>query len=518
MTLIDYKKNMKAIRHIIATVVMLGAVMPALAQTDEEATIKAVRKVIGLHPPYAVEAFLEKEIVPKFKKSPKVMVGIAKQFEDASDSLRAFKYAGRALELDSKYVPAYVMKGDIYKDWAHTHEDTLVAFSWYDKAIETNPKDPDGYLAYANVLAKTDPEAAINKLSEISNHNPDYDVNLYAGQLYFDMGGNFGAEMSCKYFMKADTSRMSAGDFAAYITVLRIGHYYEKADSVLQTVNNKYPRRAIFNRLMLKNDMDLKKYDHALASADNLFNNSDSLEVEPEDYINYGEAYFNLKRYKDAIAAFQKCIDHEIERERYNSDATFENAKKQEVKYKSQAMQEIAKSYNEMGFSDEAIEMQNKYIAYRKEHDLLDAVDVNNLAEFYKTQFEIEMGEAKLTALQNWYDTYELMAEVSPENSDFAYYTRFQIAYTHFDKEGDGGHGVSDAEKLVEIIPLTDDISSRNKSRLELALSYLASYYFEEDQYVESGKYFKMLGEVNPENSKWKIVSENKILRRKLRL
>lgn len=509
--------NMKAIRlrYILAAAVTLLLVMPASAQTDEEATIKAMRRVIGRHPSYAVEEFIEKEIAPKFKKSPNVMVGIARHFNDANDSTNAFKYTNRALMMDNKYVPAYVMMGKIKGDWAHTHEDSLEAFAWYQRAIDANPKDSEGYLAYANVLAKKDPEAAISKLSEILNHNPDYDVNLYAGKLYLDKADG---PNSYKYFIKADTSKMTAGDLTGYVTVLRVQHDYGRADTVLNTAQSKFPKHAALNRLRLKNDIDIKDYEHALIAAETLFNGSDSLEVDLEDYIYHGKAYVGLKRYEEAIETFQKGIDYEIVREHYHSDATFENAKKQEGKFKGQAMQEIAKSYDEMGYPDEAIEMQKKYIGYKKEQGELDVYDVVNLANFYKAQYESEMGEAKLTALKNWYDTYEVVAEVSPENADFAYGTRFDIAIRILDKEEDGGHGVADAEKLIEIIPLTDDISSRNKKRLELALEYLAAYYFMKDQYAESGKYFKMLRDVNPDNARLKAATENKGFRKKLGL
>lgn len=502
-------------RFVLTAAMMLASAIGAQAQTptDPDVTIKAVEKIIEKHKENA-EYFIAKEIYPKYRKDAKVLTGIARAYNQKSrvDSSYVFNYLHKALDVDPNYAPAYIVGGTELRQ----RGDTLAAFEWFDRAIAANPKDSTGYLAYANLLSRNDPEKAINKMREILNHNPKYDINLYAGHLYFDKGD---ARNAYKYFINADTSRMDSKDFAACVTVLRVQHDYNKADSVLQIANARYPSHFALNRLRLANDISAKKYEHALTAVDILFNKSDSLEVDLNDYINYGKAYVGLNRYKEGIDIFQKCIDYEILRKDYRSDERYENAKSQEGKLKAIAMQEMARSYDKMGYPEEAVAMQLQYTDCRKKMGTINAQDVADLARYYIGLAEIKNGIEKIEVYKKTYEVWGELPEVSPENATLGYYNRIRLAASALDLDNKNGMAVPDAEKIVELVPLTDEIEPSERGRLIYAIGYLASYYFlvKKDN-LQAGKYFRMLGKLDSDNRAYKSVYEQPVYRKKLRL
>lgn len=532
MTFTDNNK-MTAVGYVFLTLMLLAFAAPASAQTDEDATVKAMRTVIGRYPAYAVEEFINKEIAPKFKKSPKVMVGIAKHFEDASDSTLAFRFVNRALAIDSKYVPAYVMMGTIHKEWAHTHEDTLVAYSWYDKAISTNPKDPEGYQAYAALLVNSgDIDAAAKKLEGILNYDPTYNVYVEIGAMYATASSaeKDWTNEAIDSYARADFSRMTTGQIAGYITLLQAAGLagggvgaYNRADSLLSLAIAKYPSDARLNRLMLQNSVKLKKYEQALEAADALFNKSDSLEVDLDDFMNYAQAYLGLNRYNAAIDVYQKCIDFEIKREDYKSDETYENAKRTEERKKNDAWKAMVDAYDKSGYPEKAIDVQKEYIELRREQGKLGADELNQLAKLYNGQAEILMGEEQKAAYRNAYDTYGEMIEVSPENAALGYYYRVSIGGVKLeDDEFKLGIAVDDAKNLIKLLSMDSEMSEKNKNMmLSTAYRYLSFYYFyysnrtkKPADYRQCGEYLKQLVVFDPESSLYKHVSENKATRK----
>ncbi|MGN1262823.1 MAG: hypothetical protein ACI4TW_02205 [Prevotella sp.] len=502
-------------RLYIALFLAALTVITSHAQTaEEEATVKAIRPCIGKYAAWEMDAFIERDIMPKFKKSPYVMVGISRHFEDANDSLMAFKYANKALAIDGKYVPAYVMKGTIYRDWARTHEDSLEAFKWFDKAIEADPKNPEGYLGYMKLLAKTDPDAAVEKLKTILAHVPDYPVYIEAAHIY-DEERDMEKVVEC--YGKADMAQMPKGDFLLYATYLRVAKYYDKADSVLIMALAKFPTDEQLNRLALRNSFNLKNYDAALERAEMLFK-SDSVTIEQNDYIYYAQAYEGKKRYKDAIAKYQAAIDFVCNRSDFKTEEVYENALKQVPKLKCEAMEAIAKDYNEMGFSDKAIEMQLALIDYRKEQGAPEAGDALQLAKYYIAQAEVEMGEAQIEAYKKAYDAYGMIAEIMPERASLAYYYKINIAGQNIEGGKPNGFAEADALAMMELIPITADMSNTDRNRLEYAIQYMIFYCVNIDDYVRLAKYCKMMGQVNPENSVYLKLMGTPFYRKKMRI
>ena len=518
-------------RYVLTAVMMLTSAIGAQAQSDPDATIKAITKVIWKHEQNA-EHFIQKEIYPKFKNNPEVLTGIAKAYNAFNDSTIVLAYIDKALAVDAKYVPAHILRGTVYRMWG----DTLKAYSNYDLAIAFNPKDPEGYLAYARLMAneknsQRDVEGAVRKLEELANVNPEANIYVEIGRLYVDAidlkAGLDYTNQAIEAYSKADISLMTpkkievrllqgAGAGGAGVGA------YNRSDSILSLALLKYPSNADLNRLMLQNCVNkhIKKYDQALDVADVLFNKSDSLEIDFTDFLNYGDAYLGLKRYDDAIAIYQKCVDYEIKRSDYKSDESYENMKRQEIRQKGNAMKKIVDAYKSKGYIDEAIEEYRKYMAYMDAAGKLQSLDLNELAKLYVEQSDFLNGTEKLSAYTNAFETFDEMAKLALaedllDNYAVARMQRIMIATKVLDEEFKNGLCLSDAEQTISLLYQRADLAKYPKQCLENSLQYMGYYYFLNKEIRKVGKYWKMLGLVNPDNKFYKSM-DNPSYRRKM--
>lgn len=506
----------KIARYVLTAAMMLASAIGAQAQSDPDATIKAVGKIVNKHGDVA-EHFISKEIYPKYRKDAKVLTGIARAYNQAPrgvDSSYVFNYIRKAIEIDPNYAPAYVIGGTELRQ----RGDTVAAFEWYDRAIKANPKDPDGYLKYAQLMAnkkysKCDLEGAVGKLEELANINPEANIYVEIGRLYIDAGGMDYIPQAIDAYAKADVAIMTPAQVSAYVYLLQaagasgggIGSY-NRSDSVLSLALAKYPSNAELNQLMLQNSVKLGKYEQALDVANTLFNKSDSLEIDFKDFINYGDAYLGLKRYDDAIAIYRKCVDYEIKRSDYKSDESYENMKRQEDRQKGEAMKKIVNAYKDKGYVEEAIEEYKKYMAYRETAGKLQSLDWNELAKMYAEQSDFLNGEEKLSAYNNAFEAYDEMAKLALkdellDNYAVARMQRIILATKVLDKEFKSGLCISDVEQTISLFYQRTDLDAYPKQCLENSLQYMGYYHFLNSEMRKVGKYWKMLGQVNPDNS-----------------
>ena len=523
----------KIARYVLTAAMMLASAIGAQAQSDPDATIKAVGKIVNKHGDVA-EYFISKEIYPKYRKDAKVLTGIARAYNQAPrgvDSSYVFNYIRKAIEIDPNYAPAYVIGGTELRQ----RGDTLAAFEWYDRAIKANPKDPDGYLKYAQLMAnkkysKCDLEGAVRKLEELANINPEANIYVEVGRLYVDAGGMDYIPQAIDAYAKADVAIMTPAQVSAYVYLLQaagasgggIGSY-NRSDSVLSLALAKYPSNADLNRLMLQNSVKLERYEQALNVADALFNKSDSLEIDFMDFIYHGDAYLGLKRYDDAIAMYKKCVDYEIKQSDYKSDEAYENMKRQEDRQKGNAMKKIVNAYKAKGYVEEAIEEYKKYIEYRTEIGKLESLDLNGLAELYEKDLtEMVNGEEKLAAYRKAFDTYDDMAKLAlsengmEDNALIAYARRINIASQYLDKEQVEGLGISDAEEIIRLCPIDAELNGLQKHCLKLSVRFLAYYYIQKEQYKQLAIYYKMLEKIDPDDNIYLMLSTNKVYRKKM--
>ena len=197
----------------------------------------------------------------------------------------------------------FVLLGNI----AVSEDDGGTAAAQFQQAIYFDPKNPDGYRRYAQIMSKTDPVGAVQTLEALRSERPDYPVDLIAAEIYSGAGK---MSQAIEYYDKVNLSEMKDYQISDYATHLFLSKDYDKSLKVATEGHNKFPRNASFNRLMMFNYTDKKDYDNALLAADKLFNASDSLKASVYDYTYYAKALKSAGKYQEAIAAYQnlQCV------------------------------------------------------------------------------------------------------------------------------------------------------------------------------------------------------------------
>lgn len=155
---------MKAIKYLLVGALLIGFSAPSMAQDD--AAISQATQIIKSSGANAEKAL--KDIIKANKKNPAVLVGIGRAFLDQKDTALAMKYATMAMERNKKYAPAYILAGDIEV----AKDDGGAAAGWYQQAKYFDPKNPDAYFKYANILRGRSPEEAVSNLNELRTQRP----------------------------------------------------------------------------------------------------------------------------------------------------------------------------------------------------------------------------------------------------------------------------------------------------------------------------------------------------------
>lgn len=98
-------------------------------------------------------------------------------------------------------------------------------------------------------------------------------------------------------------------DILKYAFALFLNHDFEKSLAVAQKGLQKNARHAAFNRLVMYNNVDLKRYDEAEKAADAFFNASDNADYSCLDYRYHGALLSALKKYDQAIEEYGKALE-----------------------------------------------------------------------------------------------------------------------------------------------------------------------------------------------------------------
>ena len=109
---------------------------------------------------------------------------------EVKDTANAAKYANLALARDKKYAKAYILLGDI----AVVQDDGGKAAEWYQQAKYFDPKDPEGYFKYANILRGRSPEEAVANLNDLRQQRPDIAVDALAAHNQHRLHAKKGTE------------------------------------------------------------------------------------------------------------------------------------------------------------------------------------------------------------------------------------------------------------------------------------------------------------------------------------
>lgn len=293
---------MKAIKYLLAGAAITLFAAPTMAQ-DVKAQIDAITKVIvdNKSNPDAVKDQI-KDFVKENKKNAVAMAALGRAYLDIKDTLNAKKYAEMAIDRDKNSASGYLLMGDIEV----VNNDGGAAATWYQQATLMDPKNPQGYIKYANIYRKRSPELSVQMLEKLRSVQPDYPVDAEAGHFFYT-ANRF--EKAIEYFGKVDLNKFSDSYLTEYATATYLTADSKKSLEIALFGVQKNPRDAAMNRLTFYNYTDLKDYPNALKYADALFNKSDSAKFSARDYQYYGYALMGDSAFDQAIAQFEKALE-----------------------------------------------------------------------------------------------------------------------------------------------------------------------------------------------------------------
>lgn len=483
---------MAMIRNILTVIVMtVAGCLAASAQSNAKATVKAAEVVIKKYMPKYTEPIMD-EFCDKFKKSPEVAVGIGDAYlYRQRDTAMAKKYLNRALKIDSKYAPAYLLGGRI----CESVRDTVGAVDWYERGIFMDTKAPDCYLAYAKLMSIKAPEKAQRKIEDLLTHKPDFPINLELARMYARVGDNTEdgsveqteAYMKCiDYFDRCDLNTLSQKDISDYATTVHLKSTdYEKCDKIIKFGVKKFPEYGGLYYLGVQNSFKQGNWSDAVEYGEEYIHTCDSTKIKVGDYTNLANAYRNAKRYADAIKVYKSIIDND----------------KFEETSKSDARQGMAICHAYSGDWGSAIREYKAYADKKRELGTVTFGDLSAFAGIYGQQAVELNGEEKLQAFRNADAIYKEIAEKFPNNMVYALYQRLQCNWRINGEDFDNDTHVI-ADQLVSVVLAKNENTTSDNNALKYAYKYLGLYNIKKKKtdLNKAGEYFQKILNIDPDD------------------
>ncbi len=458
---------MKAIKYLFVGALMTLFCAPVMAQ-DAKADLEAITKVItdNKDNPKAADDQV-KEFVKVYKKDANALAGLGRAYLNVKDTIDAQKYAEMAMAKNKHCGEAYILLGDIE---AVKNEGGNAA-QWYNQATVMDPQNPQGYIKYAHVYAKRNPDLSVQKLEELRKVDPTYPVDSEAGHFFYRADKYDNA---LEYFGKANLDDLDDARLVEYALSAYFKGDSQKSLEVTKYGTKKYPRSAGLNRLNFYNYTDLKEYDNALVAADALFNNSDSAKFTARDYQYYGYAYIGAEQYDNAIEQFSKALE-------MNPDL-------------NDVRKQLSDAYIAKEDYVNGLALYDEYLSKVEKPTVS---DIDGLAKLYADQASNSEGDEKIEALKNADRVYGDLGEKFPNNLMYASRMRARLN-SQLDPETTEGLAKPYYEKYVELI-LAE--SPDTPQLLVEPYSYLAYYYLQQDDKENSILYWNKILEIDPENA-----------------
>lgn len=248
------------------------------------------------------------------KKNAKVAVEIARAYynndpENAENLKTVRKYIDKARKDSKNQEPSiYILEGDIILGEGNS-EVLGDAAAQYEMAISYDNDNPEGYVKYAKVYKINNPEFGVAKLEELLSKQPNSALaqrelaeRYYATNQWQKAVPLYGEYMNNPNHFPEDKAR--------YSFLLWVYKDYEKANQIADEILAEDPNNFQAQRIKMLSQSGLKNYEATLEAANKLFANTGSgNEYTQTDYLTYAGALDELKKYDEAIAAYQKALE-----------------------------------------------------------------------------------------------------------------------------------------------------------------------------------------------------------------
>ncbi len=466
---------------------MTFMVAPVLAQNNEsDQLMKQVSELLKKGTEEAQDQL--KDIAKEYKKDVNGLVSIGRAYLSVKDYANAKIYAQKAIDLlkgKQGNATPYILMGNI----AVGEDNGGDAAMNFQQAMYADPKNPDGYRRYAQIMSKTAPQDAVNALETLKRECPNYPVDLIAAEIYSGAGN---MKMAIDYYNKVNISEMKDYQISDFATNVFLSQDYQKSLSLAQQGHAKFPRNASFNRLIMFNNTELKNYDAALVGANDLFNNSDSLKASSFDYGYYARALKGADKYAEAIEQYKKLQSLE------GVDAPT----------KAQANKDISDCYKRLSDYAKAGEYLDLYVKAQPQQSF-------SLEEAVATLYADQLAdttstpEVKKGAYDKADQLYAALAEKYPTNAAYIANKRATLPFSlAIDQKEQVKLAGPHYATFAEILGAKADRTAGENKMLTAAYSTLLYYYVNCMDDMANGKAIatKLL-ELDPENEGAKAVA-----------
>ena len=445
----------------------MGLAAPAMAQeVNYKDALKPIETTLKAGNVDAKEFAKEvKDYQKTFKKDPKALVALGNALVINKKYTEGNAVADAVIAKFKNHGDAYILKGDIFAMQDNGGE----AASWYKQCMIMDPKNPQGYISYARVYQKIDPNGSAEALQKLKTINPDYPVEAEIAEGFYTAGKY---EKAYEFFKKAPLKTLNMYRFYEYaVTTYGLG----KKDETLilcQEGMNKYPTSSSLLVFAMRSAVDLQKYEEGLQFANQVMA-TDSIKKDASIISYYGLALAGNKQYDQALEQYNKALE----------------MNKEDVK----PYQYISETYKAMGNEDKAIEFAQTYMEKNPNAAPSDFV---KMAEIYNAKAQ-KGGADKAVWVDKAIGVYNIFAEKYPQIKAYA---DLQAANIAFQNELDD-KALENYEKVIKELE-SKQYDEDEKGYLMQAYKNAGYIYWGSKKDLDTARpYFEKLIKLDPNNS-----------------
>ncbi len=241
------------------------------------------------------------------KKDAELTTAIARAYYNA-DPVKYAKEIQKNIEKarkDSKLKePAiYILEGDMKYD----AQDFGGAAAQYEQAITFDPKNPEGYVKYANAYFRVNPKFSIEKLEQLNTELPTSALaQRELAEKYYEANyWNKAADLYGKYIQNPNHF---PEDKARYSVLLYYGKKYDESLAVANEILAQDPTNFLMQRLRFLNLADLKNYTAADQAAKDFFTKNVGKTFTTNDFTTYADVLQNLGQDSLAVVQYELAV------------------------------------------------------------------------------------------------------------------------------------------------------------------------------------------------------------------
>lgn len=483
----DMKMTHKA--YVVLLVTLLSLILPSVggrafhasAQMDPDAVLPAMAELIRRH--YTNADTIAVEISDHFKDSAPMQMALARAYYRNNDRQKTRHYIAKAIKADPDFMPAYILNGEMYGEW-----NVDSAAYWFDRAIIAKPNNPEGYVRFANVVARNDMKRAIAKLEELRKVVPSYNVDVEISALYSRKGDDQSAAAAMQ---NVDPNTLTMNQMAQYMQNCYWSSDDERVMELGTIAMRRFPQNRGFNRVYAWSAVRAGRNREAVDNALLWLEHAPEDSINSIDYLTIGSAYVGEGAYDKAFEYFARIKELKDDY------------------FVPQMPGQIARTVNrtvdrlkEDGEYDKAADLYSRYIkAYPSATD--PAYQYYTLAQIYRAQQNDLDGEEQKEVIKRMFEVYDIIEDKYPEwnNIHFVLYTHARWTYSFFDPENEGSLAMPYYLRLYEVLSVRKELSEQERSMIVEACQYLASdSYFQKHDVTEARKWWARILTYEPDN------------------